>query len=165
MPVKSSIRAFKWRRLVVVGALLGLGIWVGTVVHRARQQQFAIQAIEDLGATVMYRFERLGETEPPGPHWLRKLIGDEFFVTVVDVAFWNPNTTDEDLKLIEPCQQIESIWLEETQVTDEGLKFLQRFSNLEYVGVYKTKVTRDGVTQLWWELPACWINTQRYNKS
>ena len=72
------------------------------MVLRARQQQAAIGAIEDVGGTVMYRFERLGEPEPPGPRWMRKLIGDEYFVTVVDVAFWNPNTTDEDLKLIQP---------------------------------------------------------------
>ena len=69
-----------------------LTVWLGVVVHRARAELEAIKAIEALGGTV-YDYELEYEHSekygfcfgidhtrvPPGPEWLRRMIGEEFF--------------------------------------------------------------------------------------
>ena len=63
-------------------------VWLGVVVNRAREQREAVKAIEALGGVVLYDWEFNGlplptvRENPNGPHWLRQLVGDDFFQDV-----------------------------------------------------------------------------------
>lgn len=88
---------FSLRKLFVL--LTALAVWLGVVVHRAREQREAVEAIEAAGGVVRYDWQydsfvarRDGVSfdfplsnsmrEPSGPLWMRRFIGDEFFQQV-----------------------------------------------------------------------------------
>ena len=96
----ASIRrylAFSLRTLFI--ALTAFAVWLGVIVHRAREEREAVKAIEALNGMVRYdwqphatRLEGAGapageiyyprenaNAGPGGPAWLRRLIGDEYF--------------------------------------------------------------------------------------
>lgn len=101
-------------------ALASLAVWLGVVVHRARMERDAIKAIEDLGGNVIYdceleyeQSEKYGfsfsidrDRRPPGPAWLRQLIGDEFFRDA-EVVFLDPDVpAANQVKAIPHLQQL-----------------------------------------------------------
>lgn len=71
---------FSLRTLFVVMTVLG--IWLGVIANRAREQREAVAAIKGLGGTVYYDWEFGTGGKPRGPAWLRRLIGDEHFQKV-----------------------------------------------------------------------------------
>lgn len=98
-----SLRTF----LVVISlAAVGMGIWV----HRVRNQQRAVEALTALGARIVYEHQwpawaglpgaaPFNQAEPPGPAWLRRWLGDAYFVKVVSVYFFEcpKRLTSEEL--------------------------------------------------------------------
>ena len=67
--------------------------WFAVRMKRARQQEEAVEEIKKLGGQVQYDYEvqksgnRLPGGGPPGPAWLRNLLGEYFFAAVVLVSF------------------------------------------------------------------------------
>src|SRR6185312_3759623 len=78
---------FSLRSLFVVTT--ALAVWLGIVVNRAREQREAVKAIEAVGGYVVYDWEWNTPVpeEPPGPAWLRRLTGDDFFQNVKSAGF------------------------------------------------------------------------------
>src|SRR4051812_11530672 len=77
------------RALLVVSALIGIVLAVQ--VNRARDQERIVNLIQGshrTSAPFLYRHQwppggRLDrQAEPPGPRWLRNLLGDHYFQTV-----------------------------------------------------------------------------------
>jgi len=193
---------FSLRSLFVVMTLFAL--LLGYTTHRARQQREAVEAITALGGTVIYDhqfqfdksisfisspgsmyFEATGRewlfsnnTEPAGPQWARKWIGDEYFqdVAAVDLSWigweWEKPTeninvrllgklqglrwlnldgrgfTDKDLRHIKQLATLERLFLKDTHVTDEGLTYLKDLTNLQYLSLADTQITDDGLVHL-----------------
>jgi hypothetical protein len=87
---------FSLRTLFIL--LTASAAWIGIATHRAREQRAAVQAIESLGAMVIYDWQNdpldpLGSDESPepaGPAWLRRMMGNDFFQEVSDVDFGSP---------------------------------------------------------------------------
>jgi hypothetical protein len=80
---------FSLRGFIVV---LTIGcIWLGWKVERARRQHDAVRAIEKLRGWVIYDWQEGRPAhvydEPPSPHWLRLLFGDDFFQSAYEVRF------------------------------------------------------------------------------
>ena len=63
-----------------------LCVWLGLVSERARKQREAVEAIEKVGGAVRYEYQSKSGQEPPGPKWLRELVGEEYFVSVIYVG-------------------------------------------------------------------------------
>jgi len=69
------------------------GVWLGIQVNRANRQKRAVAAIEAARGNLQYDFQRdktgnqIPSAEPPGPKWLRMLIGDNYFQKVTVVGF------------------------------------------------------------------------------
>jgi Leucine-rich repeat (LRR) protein len=90
--LRFSLRTF----FLVVTALC---IWIGIRVNAARHQREAIAAILKAGGSVTFDYQLIAGSgrpgtsatspaaNPPGPVWLRDLIGEEFFRTAVAVTF------------------------------------------------------------------------------
>ena len=77
-----------------------VAVWLALTVHSARKQREAVAAIEALGRSVGYvhvGYEH-GSNLPPGPQWLRELVGDEYFVTIILVRLDSTQITDADLE-------------------------------------------------------------------
>jgi hypothetical protein len=88
---------FSLRTLFII--LMALAVWLDVAVNWAREQREAVKAIETLGGSVGYDWQDVplapddvfsldGPLTPPGPAWLRRLVGDEFFQDAVEVDFW-----------------------------------------------------------------------------
>jgi hypothetical protein len=104
--------------------LTAFAVWLGVVVKRAREQREAVKTVRALGGSVVYDFQITGvpfdgapdppyalarffhpDAEPPGPLWLRRLIGDDYFQDVVAVNFLSDahRLTESEIQKALPC--------------------------------------------------------------
>lgn len=121
--------------LVLVTAIL-LGRWRS----QAERQRKAVKLISESGSFVYYHefpHQRVGtadySAEPPGPDWLRNIVGDEYFQTV-RMVFFAP--TDKAMKQITTSlPDLRKAWIDAYQLTDEGLKQLSKVKSLEEVTI------------------------------
>ena len=109
---------FSLRTLFVL--LTALAVWLGVVVNRAREQREAVKAIEALGGILFYDWQlgrprginyllpRPRQAEPPGPEWLRKLIGDHYFQNV-DVVYFYPPTHKVEQDIVKSARSVQGI--------------------------------------------------------
>ena len=81
------------RSLLVLVVVVALPFsWLAAEMKKAKQQKAAVEALATPGLSSRHDWEeefRDGVQflrEPPGPPWLRSLVGDEFFGNVVEVA-------------------------------------------------------------------------------
>lgn len=93
--MKRRYLTFSLRTLFILLTLFA--VWTATIVNRAREQREAVKAIRELGGKVSYDWQlrylpgttnlRI-EPEPPGPAWLRRVVGGDFFQEVRVVNFF-----------------------------------------------------------------------------
>ena len=88
-PPPTRPRRRPWR-ISVAGMMilvLLIGIPLGWKARRASLQRRAVARINALQGTVVYDWHRakLGQTEPPGPAWLRNRLGDEYFQEIDEI--------------------------------------------------------------------------------
>lgn len=154
-------------------------VWLGAQVERVRKQREAVAKIRACGGGVQYDWElpwldshpltaTFWESEdwhPPGPAWLRRLIGDDFFQRVDRVHFLGP--FDErafavclefpDLKSVHLNCVTASSGVPRPQrcpelrypnVSDEHLKLLATSTQLEWISFSGTAITDDGLEPL-----------------
>jgi hypothetical protein len=68
----------------VTVACAGFG-WLGLKMRQAQRQEELAKAIDELGGGVVYDYEIdsngdwVKSPTPPGPVWLRNMLGDKFF--------------------------------------------------------------------------------------
>jgi hypothetical protein len=86
-------RQFNLRTLLLLMLLVGFGMsLIGMRMQTARRQRNAVAAIQRSGGSVWYHHDclvkesgfyrvRWADRKPPGPLWLRKLLGDDFFIS------------------------------------------------------------------------------------
>lgn len=99
----NSPRRFLTFSLRTIFVLLTLfAVWLGFVVRRAHKQRDAVHAIEALGGAAIYDWQQDPPAgvftaypppvagQPPGPAWLRRMVGDDFFQNVSGVDFGSP---------------------------------------------------------------------------
>lgn len=163
--------AFSLRTLFVV--LTVLGIWLGVIVHRAREQREAVKAIEAMGGVIVYDWQPqptprskgkwtsrkiaakrwtwhfsfdLGNAAIPGPEWLRGIIGDDFFQSVEGVAFIGVSTV-------------------KSHFTDEGIRewipALKRLRTLRTL-IIEGDVSEEMMAELKAALPDCTVKQYDY---
>ncbi len=131
MPAR-KLRWFQYslRSLLLLTLLVSLVMsCVAVRMQRARRQDEAVEEIEKLGGQVQYDYEAQG-VNPPGPAWLRNLLGENFFATVVAVDLSLQQVTDAGLEHLKGLTQIQTLCLVQTMVTDEGVKKLQRLAEV-----------------------------------
>jgi hypothetical protein len=137
--------------LVVIAAL---SIWLGYQTHRAREQRAALERIHELGGTVQFDYQYDGsgtfqaDAAAPGPVWLRKIIGGEYFDDVAYVYLSSSDVTNDDLRLFRSLPDVETLWLSNTGVSDQGMGHLSGLARLKLLFLQQTKVGDDGLTHL-----------------
>jgi len=111
--------------------------------------------------------------EPPGPQWLRKLLGEQLFVnvsmvglcgTVVDtdallghikgftqiqwLLLTRSNVSDAGLEHLEGLNRLRSLDLDGTMVSDTGLEHFKGLPNLQQLNLSDTRVSDSGLEHL-----------------
>lgn len=161
MPKRRWIR-YSLRTLLVVVTIASAGFgWLGVKVRQAQRQKEAVEAIVKLDGYVMYDFQtnsRNFSASPPGPDWLRKVLGVDFLasVTFVSLKSHGPDrahVTDGDLVHLRDLGELQTIQLDWTEITDTGLLHLQDLRQLTMLSIRDTQVTERGCKELWDSLP------------
>ncbi|HUY89424.1 MAG TPA: hypothetical protein VMV10_11880 [Pirellulales bacterium] len=100
--------------------LTTLAVWLGVIVNRAREQREAVTAIEALEASVGYDWQDVPldpadpfpidrPLTPPGPAWLRRLIGNEFFQNVVMTSFFSETDVLKSIAHLKRLRKLKTV--------------------------------------------------------
>ena len=172
---KPKRRFFQFGLRTLLLFMLVVCVTLGWKVERARKQREAVSWIQQSGGTVIYDYEILRSVRngrshskvasnpkpsPPGPKWLRELVGIDFVDDVVMVFLdHGGKITDvtplaglKNLERLDLCQSpvsdltplagmknLQSLWLSESQVSD--LTPLAGLKNLEWLILRLTQVS------------------------
>jgi len=164
---------FSLRTLFVVVTVFC--VWMGIIAKQARDQKQAVEMIRDMGGMVLYQYQvdqfqssrvilvtdkttDLPFPRPPGPEWLRRIVGDEYFFTVASIYLDGPHFTDASLLVAGQLTDAKFLRLDNTQITDAGLVNVKGLTNLQMLSLGTTQVTEEGVKQLQQSLPNCRIH-------
>jgi hypothetical protein len=129
---------FSLRTLMVLVLLASVAMsWLAVKMQRAKRQREAANRIVKLGGSVTYDYEvdasgqRIPNTNAPGPTWLRRLLGQDFFADVVQANLDSTEVTDAELEFLNGLPRLRWLNLFNTQVTDAGLKHLEPLGYLQ----------------------------------
>ncbi|MBC8873845.1 MAG: hypothetical protein H8E44_30770 [Planctomycetes bacterium] len=152
---------FRWRfqfslrsLAVLIVAVAVPCCWLTVKMRQAERQRRAVEAIDKAGAWIRYdcQFDGSGKfmrrQEPPGPAWLRKLLGKDFFADVIFVLASCTHVTDAELQQLKVLTKLRMLNVNETQVTDDGVKHLKALTDLSSLGFYNTQLTDAGLEHL-----------------
>jgi hypothetical protein len=152
---------FRWRFQFSILALLALTVVVAVLCgrlaperERARKQRDVVEEIKKAGGTVFYDYQldpagaEIPGAKPPGPAWLRKLLGDDLLVDVTRVDLTGPGFGDGWLDRIKALAQLQSLWLNGADVGDAGLEHLKGLTQLQELHLSGTAVTDAGLEHL-----------------
>lgn len=140
-------------RTLLVGTLV-IAFSVNIVARRAAIERQAANSVVRLGGTVSYDwqfdedFNPSGNQAPPGPEWLRRMTGDEYFQSIVSVAIVGRPCGDADLPPLHSLPKLKEVLLANTQVSDRTARVLAGAKNLEILDVSFTRISDRGITQL-----------------
>lgn len=139
-PKRRSWRQFSLRAVLILMTILA--IWLGIVSHRARNLRRAVDAIAAVGGSIHYHYELNAGQGPPGPAWLRKLLGDEYFVSPFHVELTGDGITDGFLEEhLAALRTVEYLVIESLNVTDTGIEHVASLRNVSTLHLTCPKMT------------------------
>jgi Leucine rich repeat len=146
---------FGLRTLLIFVTLAGCGFgWLGFKVRAAREQAAAVAAIQKLRGDVHFDYEFgphwtiLRNAKPPGPTWLRALLGDDCFRDVVLVTLDYAQVSDADMKPFMAFTKITNLDLTGSSVTNWGLEKLAGLMRLKRLTLEGTVITDAGLEHI-----------------
>jgi hypothetical protein len=147
---------YSLRTLLIFVTLVAIGMsWFAVKMQRARRQREAVELFEKRGHGILYDYQRKSySAEPPGPEWLRKILGIDFFADVIAIQCFDkydiqlPPATDKELKVLEDLNRLETLSLMNTYVTDAGLEHIKGLPHLTIIDLCHTKITDKGLEKL-----------------
>ena len=174
------LRFSLWTLLIAVTALV---VMLGAEVNRMHRRNAAITSLEKVGQVVFhhqypYSYGTVGVTadytaEVHGPSWLRRLVGDEWFLKVqgihiqgddylIDDATRLPevrllsisgsNVTNKGLSSLPKLRKLEMLTLVDAHITT--IKPFKHMDWLKQLDLINTKLTKDQVCELKVALPS-----------
>jgi hypothetical protein len=151
-----SLRAF-------LALMTLLCMWFGKISTEANSQREAVQWVKGHLGSVRYDWQLTAApsgkaTEPRGPRWLRRLVGDDYFqtakqvwITDVDIEDLTPLTKltelerltliNNRLRDISPLAKLTRLKCLELSVNDiEDISPLVQLTDLTYLGVHRNPI-------------------------
>ena len=173
---------FSIRSLLLLTVAIAISCsWLSMEMRRAKKQY---DLLVTTGAGVVYDFQidQTGVSSQwlPGPKWLPRLLGYDFFGDVVGALFEEPDSdiklqyakewphlrrleawhlTNSGLKHFEGLDQLKHLFIS-GEFTDEGLQHLEGLTQLEDLELSRAWVTDEGVQRLQQALPNCKISAR-----
>ncbi|PQO36574.1 hypothetical protein [Blastopirellula marina] len=146
---------FSLRELLIVTFVLSIPLaWLGRSYFRAQEEQAIIDQIENLGGQVYFGYElktlvnSQSRHEPPGPKWIRTLLGEHIFATVHRIRIPQNQLTDEIVAKLARLRALESISLNSDQVTGKSLGYIRRMPHLESLWLESDKIQPEDLKKL-----------------
>lgn len=142
-------RWFQFSPLALLALMVLVALLCALVVAPARRQHDAVQRILDRGGYVTYDFEPEVGTpvpgpfytpKPPGPVWLRAIVGDDYFQSVRSVDFHVFDNSDSDdvadvVRAVTAFPRLESLELCSSKIADEDLKAISKLTSLKRLSI------------------------------
>jgi internalin A len=128
--------------------------WFAVKMQQVKRQKEAVAAFRDneyvTNVSYDYEFDDFGNSissaEPPGPAWLRRILGDDFFVNVFSVEIWgNANARSEHLQYL---NQLRILAIHDLDFTGKGLNYIKDLQNLEKLEITFSEITDDSLINL-----------------
>jgi hypothetical protein len=137
------LHSFSLRTLLIFIAVVAIPCaWLGRKIEQKRSERELTDFIHKSGGQISYPYEGIKNGKPPGPEWLKKLLGTNFFCDVDDVDLRKDKAADDALlKKIAAFTRLKSLWLDGTQVTDAGVANLSDLNELDRVSLTATEIT------------------------
>lgn len=158
MAAKSGRFRYGLRTLLLL--VLVFALVLGSETHRVRKQRAAVQTIYSGGGIVRYDYEweELGDgswlhhidAQPNAPRWLRHLLGDDYFTSVMSVHLINVRLEEmnEVLAAVEQLDDLRFLAMQYQPVDDTGLLHIRDLSQLQVLHLAETNVTDSGMSNL-----------------
>ena len=150
-PRKHKLRwyQFSLRSLMIFVTLWAIPCsWLGVKMKQAREQRAAVEWIEGLGGSVGYDYQldasgkQIKGAIPPGPAWVRELLGDDFLTRVAVVVLRKSRVTGTGLERLKGIAQLRILVLDHTVVTDGDLERVKSLPKLEYLSTSRARGSR-----------------------
>ncbi len=140
IPPKPKRRFLRFTLSTLLLLMLVVCVALGWKVERARKQREAVIWIQKLGGSVGYDYERdnngqpIRNAEPPGPKWLMKQLGIDFFDDVVHVDLSKAPVSD--VTPLSGLTNLKTLRLSNSHVKDvTALSGLTRLEELSLEGI------------------------------
>ena len=136
--------------LVLMLAVATAFSWLAVEREQARKQRATVDWIVKAGGGGSYDYQRgpIPAAEPPGPAWLRKFLGDDYFADVTQVGLTGQEVTDAWLEHLKGLTQLQELSLGGTRVSDAWLEYLKGLTKLHALSLYNTQVSDAGLVHL-----------------
>jgi Leucine-rich repeat (LRR) protein len=130
--------------------------WLGRKIEQKRKEREAVESMVKDGFSVMYdsqldpRGTPYSNEQPPGPGWLRKVLGDNFFSEAKRVFVFGDRRgtktcTDAGLERIGELTHLQWVSLDSTNVSDSGLVRIEALTELQILDLGDTAITDVGL--------------------
>jgi hypothetical protein len=150
---------FSLRSLLIFTVIVAVAsAWLRSEVESKRQEREAVAAIVQAGGTVDYDYQwdyrqsgQPGQSvKPPGPGWLRGLLGENFFARVRSVSF--DRMPGADVNAVAPnldrIAGVRYLYFNNSNLADDGLAHVKGMSRLEVLYLDGTKISDAGLANL-----------------
>jgi Leucine-rich repeat (LRR) protein len=147
----SEISKRPWFRYSMRTLLLLMTIvafWLGYAANQVRIRKQAIDSVTRAGAEVTYLKDKAGSLQLSGPAWLRRFLGDEWFVTPRFVFFRDYSVTDDKILPVRALTSVRRLDLSDTKISDKALVAVGEMDGLEHLYLMGTNVTDAGLQHL-----------------
>jgi len=142
---------FRWRFQFSIRSLLLLTVavaipcsWLAVDVQQATKQKEAVEALKKMDVTVGYSevSDSFGylRGDRPGPAWVRKLVGDAFFLSP-GLLFFGKDRATIDLERLTVLDQVSVVCFDRNQVTDVEGEYLLRLNKLHDLFLTNAEIT------------------------
>ncbi len=127
--------------------------WMAVDLKKVKQQEATADAVKRARGTICYDYQLVGfgmddSATPPAPKWLRDLLGNGFFGSIVDVDLADKRELKDVLPRLKELSQLLYLRLDRSEVTDEGLENLAGLARLETLLLGNVPITNAGLKHL-----------------
>ena len=140
--------------VVVVAVPCG---WLKWKLDRKQRERQALAEVNRVGGNFNYDWQYAGQEGPPGPAWLRRLLGDDFFSRVVLLQLGGHHITDDWLIQMKPLSGVKHVYLKGNRISDVGLGHL-RGLKLKELSILDSKISDAGLLHLQGQTDLTYLN-------
>jgi Leucine-rich repeat (LRR) protein len=144
---------FSIRSLLLLTVVIAIPCsWLANEIRWAKRQREALAEIDKTTygkysfpvGTYSYPVDELGWPT----YWPRRVLGDDFFVSVHYVFLGGPGVTDAVLENLKGLPQLQRLSLDGTKITDAGLENLEGLHLLQQLSILHSPITDAGLDHL-----------------
>jgi hypothetical protein len=140
-------RWFRFSLRFLAIAVTVFTVWLGLTANRANRQRYAVERIKSHGGQIWYDYQVLDDPKstlplfdiyalPPGPEWLRRVLGEHYFITPIHLLISDKRVIDEgDLALLRDLGELEELSFNRLPLDDSDVAQLPPLKKLRRLSI------------------------------